>query len=251
MRKLFAVMLGLLMAQALHAATLVETVAQMKQSVVGISILYPTKYQQAQLIGSGFAVADGHYVVTNYHVVREHDVAAKQMLYANVWNGPVYDRRAVKVIAVAPAYDLALLKIDGPALPAVKFYTKTDMAPEGSDVAITGFPIGAALGLTPATARGIVSALTPNRGAEPNSFTLGANDIRAPRYLTYQLDIIAYPGNSGGPVYMVDSGEVLAIVSASFIRSTKEKVLSDPSAITYAIPSTFIRQMLIENKLAP
>lgn len=251
MHKFFAVLLALFLCSATHAATLVETIAQMKQSVVGISVLFPTRNGPAQLIGSGFAVADGHYIVTNYHVVREHDPSAKQLLYANVWNGPVYDRRAVKVIAVAPAYDLALLKLDGPALTAVNFYTKTDMAPESSDVAITGFPIGVALGFTPASSRGIVSALTPNRGAEPDSFSLGADTIRAPRYLTYQLDIIAYPGNSGGPVYLSDSGEVIAIVSAGFIRSTKEKILSDPSAITYAIPSTFIRQMLVENKLVP
>lgn len=233
------------------AATLAETVAQIKKSVVGIVLLQPTRNAPAQLIGTGFAVADGHYIMTNYHVVRQHDPKAGQLLFADVLSGGTYIRRNVQIVAVAPDYDLALLRLDGGALPAVKLRMSDDLVAEGNEIAMTGFPIGFALGLTPATSRGIVSALTLNRSAEPNSATLDANRVRAKRYLTYQLDIIAYPGNSGGPVYASDTGEVCAIVSSGFIRSTKERVFSDPSAITYAIPSRYAVQLLIENGLTP
>jgi S1-C subfamily serine protease len=62
----------------------------------------------------------------------------------------------------------------------------------------------------------------------------------------YQLDVIAYPGNSGGPVYETSTGEVIGVVAAGFIKSRKEKVLSDPSAITYAVPSAYVRNLLVK-----
>jgi S1-C subfamily serine protease len=232
-----------------YASGLVETIAKLKPSIVGISSLQPTQLTPAVLVGSGFAVADGNHIVTSYHVVRQNEAAAGKVFYVMSVNGAQTDRRNARVVAADPATDLALLQIDGPALPPLKLREEVSMAPEGTEIAITGFPIGIVLGFQPTTTRGIVSALPSNLTPEVHAGGLTADNIRAPRFSLYQLDVIAYPGNSGGPVYDTSTGEVIGVVAAGFIKSRKEKVLSDPSAITYAIPSALVRNLLIRAHL--
>jgi serine protease Do len=234
-----------------HAASLIDTIKKVKPSVVAIITVPSDPRAIAQLVGTGFAVADGKYIVTNHHVIKERIDAGGQVLFALTQNGPITERRALRVKAIAPGVDLALLTLDGAALPPMKIRSEPDLAPEGTDIAMTGFPIGAVLGFHPTTSRGIVSSLTPNRSPEFSSFSLDPATIRATRYQTYQLDVVAYPGNSGGPMYDAQSGELLGVINSTFIKSNKEKVLSDPSAITFAIPSGFVRQLLIENGLTP
>jgi S1-C subfamily serine protease len=58
------------------------------------------------------------------------------------------------------------------------------------------------------------------------------------------LDATAYPGNSGSPVFDVDTGEVIGIINMVFIKGSKEAALSQPSGITYAIPSIHLKDLL-------
>ena len=64
-------------------------------------------------------------------------------------------------------------------------------------------------------------------------------------YFVYQLDATAYPGNSGSPVYNPDTGEVVGIINKVFVKQSKEAVLSNPSGITYAIPSEYLKTLLM------
>jgi serine protease Do len=228
------------------AAAFIDIVAKVKESVVGIALLLPTRTAPAQTVGTGFAVGNGRIIVTSLHVVRQQDPQIGQILFVLLQNGAQIDRRRAKILVVNRLTDLALLEIEGEPLPALKLRESVDMAPDGSEVGITGFPIGNVLGFQPTTTRGIVSARPENRTPELNSNSLDAATIRAPRFFIYQLDVIAYPGNSGGPVYDSQTGEVIGVVAAGFIKSQKEKVLSDPSAITYAIPSGHIRDLLAQ-----
>jgi serine protease Do len=231
---------------SVKAASFVNTVAKVKESVVGIAMLLPTRAAPAQTIGTGFAVGNGRTIVTSLHVVRQQDPQIGQILFVLVSNGSQVDRRRAKILVINRLTDLALLEIDGAPLPPLKLRQSVDLAPDGSEIGITGFPIGNVLGFQPTTTRGIVSARPENRTPELNSNSLDAATIRAPRFFIYQLDVIAYPGNSGGPVYDSETGEVIGVVAAGFIKSQKEKVLSDPSAITYAIPSGHIRDLLAQ-----
>ncbi len=226
------------------AASLVDTIAKLKPSVVGIATLQPTKLTPAVVIGSGFVVGDGQHVITSYHVIKPLDPKIGQAFYVMSLNGSQVDRRNARVVATDPGTDIALLSIDGPSLPTVKLRKDAGMAPEGTEIAITGFPIGIVLGFQPTTTRGIVSALPSNRTPEYTSGGLSAELIRAPRFMIYQLDVLAYPGNSGGPVYDSGSGEVIGVVAAGFVKAQKEHVLSEPSAITYAMPSGFVRDLM-------
>lgn len=60
----------------------------------------------------------------------------------------------------------------------------------------------------------------------------------------FQLDGTAYPGNSGGPLFDPDTGEVPGVVNMVSIKGTRESALSSPSGISHAIPSKFVLELL-------
>jgi S1-C subfamily serine protease len=60
----------------------------------------------------------------------------------------------------------------------------------------------------------------------------------------FGLDAIAYPGNSGSPVWRPDTGEVLGVVNSVYVKGSKEAVLTAPSGISYAIPAKYVHQLL-------
>lgn len=233
------------------SADLVEAVRKVQPSVVGITTFRVMRPLASHLAGTGFVVGDGRHIVTNAHVIRIDPGKGQQALFALVRNGSEVDRRTLTIVAEDPEHDLALLRMSGEPLPAVSLREDPELLPEGSSIAVTGFPIGTVLGLYPATQTGIVSARPPNISPQPDSRFLDAAFLSAPRYEVYQLDMVAYPGHSGSPLYSANTGEVVGILNATFIKSTREKVITDPSGIAYAIPAGFIRQILIANGIKP
>lgn len=120
---------------------------------------------------------------------------------------------------------------------------------EGQEIAFTGFPIGSVLGFFPVSHRGIVSAIPPIVLPAANARGLNAQVIRrtqAGAFRIFQLDAVAYPGNSGSPVYDVESGEVIGVINMVFVKATRESALSQPSGITYAIPVNHLQSLLEE-----
>jgi S1-C subfamily serine protease len=65
-------------------------------------------------------------------------------------------------------------------------------------------------------------------------------------YNVFQLDAIAYPGNSGSPLYDESTGKVVGILNKVFVQGSKENALSNPSGISYAIPSEHIKNLLTQ-----
>jgi S1-C subfamily serine protease len=120
---------------------------------------------------------------------------------------------------------------------------------EGQSVAFTGFPIGSVLGLSPVTHRGIISAITPIVLPSAKANQLNEKVIKRLKSGTfeiYQLDGTAYPGNSGGPLFEMEKGEVIGIINMVFVKGTKESVLSHPSGISFAIPVLYLQELLRE-----
>jgi len=60
----------------------------------------------------------------------------------------------------------------------------------------------------------------------------------------FQLDAIAYPGNSGSPVYRESDGEVIGVLNSVFVKESREAILERPSGISYAIPITWLKALL-------
>ena len=187
--------------QVLSSTEIAETV---KGAIVGIS----AKLGSAQSIGSGVAIADGGYVLTNFHVIN----GAKSLtLY-------LADKSTVSAEYIwgEQGVDLALLK-------AKKNLPYLDTAPLenvfiGDDVLAVGTPLS--LEFQHTFTKGIVSAL--NRTIEIPS--LGG-------YTTYMQNLIQHDasinsGNSGGPLINTQ-GKVIGINSLK---------ASDAEGIGFAIP---------------
>jgi S1-C subfamily serine protease len=244
----------LLLSASVQAATdLRDSVARIKPSIVGVGTYQKVRNPSAVFSGTGFVVADGRHVVTNAHVLpRETNSAQNETLIVLVGGADEANARAAKVVAVDRAHDLALLRISGEPLPALRI-GDSETVREGQQLAFTGFPIGMALGLYPATHRATLAALVPIARAGITARQLNPRMIKRLRdsaYFVFQLDATAYPGNSGSPLFDPATAEVYGIINSVYIQGTREQVITRPSGITYAIPSIHITNLLEQSNLA-
>lgn len=235
----------------LWASELVKTIENIKPSIVGVGTVQRTRSPQVNFLGTGFVLDDGFHVVTNAHVVPEVlDVVNKESYIIITGKGNEPELRAATVAAIDKDHDLALLKISGTALPAMELGDASRVR-EGQALMFTGFPIGMILGFYPVTHKAMVSAITPIILPAHNSRQLNAKmigQLQKPRYAVFQLDGTAYPGNSGSPLYDPETGLVYGVINMVFVKGAKEAALSNPSGITYAIPGTYIRDLLERRK---
>lgn len=229
-------------------AGLPDTAAQIKQSVVAVGTFLPTRNPQFRFLGTGFVVGDGRQVATNAHVVGANSDSRapdERLVVAMAGSGRV-TVRPVERDQRDPDHDLAVLWVGGPPMTPVRL-GDSDVVRDGQDIAITGFPLGASMGIVPVTHRGIIAATTPAGQPLPSASQLDAGAIRRlamGRYTVFQLDIVSYPGNSGSPLYDVNSGEVLGILNMVFVKGMKEMALTNPSGISYAIPVSHLKALL-------
>jgi S1-C subfamily serine protease len=236
-----------------HPAELTQTIERVKPSIVGVGTFLRLRTPAVQFVGTGFVVGDGRHVVTNAHVVAKPlDTEKKETHLVLVSRGGEPQPREAVIVVVDKEHDIALLKFTGDALPALKLGDSASVR-EGQELALTGFPIGMVLGFHPATHRAMVSAITPVAlpGITAKQLTAKAiGRIRDSVYRVFQLDGTAYPGNSGSPLYDPADGTVYGIINSVFIQGTREAAIARPSGITYAIPGTYIRELLREAKVS-
>lgn len=144
--------------------------------------------------GSGFIISSDGLIVTNKHVVND-----KSADYTVLMNDGE-KKYPAKVLAIDPANDIALIKIDGKDLPIVT------LGDSGSlEVGQSVITIGNALGEFKNTAgEGIISGLS-------RSIIASGSGSGAERLIDLiQTDAIVNPGNSGGPLINL-KGEVIGI----------------------------------------
>jgi S1-C subfamily serine protease len=231
-------------------AGLEAVIAGAKPSVVAVGIFKPTDNPRFGFRGSGFVVGSGNLVVTNAHVLPEVlPPGGTDGTLAIVVPAAADDARRLRparLLGMDRAHDLALLAIDGPALPPLPLAPATPLR-EGRSIAIIGFPIGGALGFTPVTHRGIVASVTGIALPAPAAGNLNSQAVRQLRsgsFDIYQLDATAYPGNSGGPVLDAETGQVVAVINMVLVKGSKETAIQHPSGISYAVPVRFVHELL-------
>jgi S1-C subfamily serine protease len=245
--------LGLLALKLLFLASpayadLPDTIARLKPSVVLVGTFKATNSPRFQLRGTGFVVGRGEQVITNAHVLPdnlEHSDAAALVVQVRGSDGG-WQMRSASVVSRSAKHDLVLLRFDGPAVPAMAIGDSARVR-EGHELAFMGFPIGGVLGFSVVTHRAMVSSITAAALPSPTADRLKAQAIRGLRdgtFSLFQLDATAYPGNSGGPLFDPESGAVLGVVNMVLIKGTRESALSQPSGITYAIPSVHVKALL-------
>ena len=148
---------------------------------------------EANTFGSGFIVADDGYIVTNYHVIRQGK--AFDVILSN---GSTYD---AQLISTEPETDLAILKIDAEALPAVTVGV-SDEAAVGDQVVAIGTP--GSVNFAGTVTYGYISGLG-------RSVEITDDHDNVISYMDMiQITAAINPGNSGGPLFNC-FGEVIAI----------------------------------------
>ena len=203
---------------------LVYRVREMKPSVVLLRMKVPPEkksdgYDDAY--GTGFVVASGDWgsdILTAAHVV---DGAWD--LTATIDNKV---QVPAKILALDDDKDLALLRIARANLPVIALPQPRDLLSElGREVAVLGYPVpddfeDEKLGLATSIGTGVLSALR--------------NDA-----VEVTLPII--PGESGGPVFLVDTGEIIGLADSR---------LDDEHAIGFAVPLSDITAFLANAEAA-
>jgi S1-C subfamily serine protease len=227
-------------------ADVADTLQAVKPGVVGVGIFSPTGSPRASLQGTGFAVLDGLHVVTCAHIfAKSLDPAKKEAHAVFIGRDRQMSVRSARLVATDKTRDLALLKIEGEPLPALKL-GDSERAREGWQLYFTGYPIGSVLGLNASTHRAGLAAIIPIFTPLASAAQLNARTLKQAKdaYEVFELDAVAYPGNSGSPVWHPDSGEVLGVVNSVYVKGSKEAALTAPSGISYAIPVKYVHRLL-------
>ena len=154
----------------------------------------PQEFQQSGQ-GSGVIVSADGYIITNAHVIQNADTVNVRMI-----NNRVFPAR---VIGADPNTDIAVLKIEGVDLPAIRLGDSDELR-VGEWVMAVGSPLAENLAHT--VTQGIVSA----KGRS------GFNLLDLEDFI--QTDAAINPGNSGGALINLD-GELVGINTAIASRT--------------------------------
>jgi len=167
-------------------------------------------------MGSGFIINENGYLITNYHVI-EKETKIEVTVFQTAKNG--FEKKAfkkIKIVALNPFVDLALLKIEdlGDIKPKYVYLAGTDDIEVGQRV----FAIGNPLGLERTVTDGVIS--TKNRAFEGLVYIQTNADIN--------------PGNSGGPLFNL-SGEVIGVTNMGYIFF---------GGLGFAIPVDYVKHFI-------
>jgi S1-C subfamily serine protease len=214
--------------------------------VVAVGSYSPKERPSVRYYGTGFSIFDGTLVVTNQHVI---DALARtghlEDLRLYLPDTTSIEGLDARVVASDAHHDVALLQVDKPILPPLQLEIARTPR-QGETIGILGYPIGMALGVTPAAHKGVISAVVPAVLPLPRGVKLTpelAEAIRRPYHL-YQLDMVVYPGNSGSPLLDGQTGRVLGIINKTLATKTREHLLDSPSGISYAVPVKWIHELV-------
>jgi serine protease Do len=196
---------------------LAQSIATIQHSVVQITST------SGHILGTGFLVNSQGHIITNYHILKPildspnpvpmigfaHQATSPE----EVSISPSFIITDAVVIETDIIHDLALLKIhqipepqdlsEDPGLPASLWQAVklNDHTPEeGTGVAVSGFPLPQ---LELITNSGPIATVSSGNTAHPDGSS-------AAYYADMQVD----PGNSGGPVYLAETGEVIGVAVA-------------------------------------
>jgi len=170
-------------------------------------------------MGSGFFINEQGYLITNYHVI-EKETKIEVTVFRKAKDGFKKEKfKKVRIEAINPFVDLALLKIEDLGETKVKFAYLGNI--EDIKVGEKVFAIGNPLGLERTVTDGVISAR--NRAFEGLVYIQTNADIN--------------PGNSGGALFNL-AGEVVGVTNMGYIFF---------GGLGFAIPVDYVKHF-IENR---
>ena len=197
--------------------------ARVRNALPCIVMVYSTcrdGKKTVSMCGSGF-VLEGGYVITNAHVVGDDPQSVTGLFE------PSIDDKSYNLIplAIAPQYDVAVLRFTGLADERISARENLRMRVEGVQYGEEVYTIGNPLGLNFSVSRGVVSS--PNR---EGGHRKGVHEV-------IQTDITANHGNSGGALLDIENN-VLGMIT--YTPGDSE------GGITMCVPSKYIVRVLNE-----
>lgn len=172
-------------------------------------------------LGSGTIIHADGYILTNRHVISKADGGIADEITVTL-----QDKRefTAKVIGADPKTDIAVIKIEGKALPVAKM-TDSNVLRVGDVVFAVGNPMGVGMTVT----SGIVSALGRN--------DLGILGRQGGVENFIQTDASINRGNSGGP--LIDAEGRIVGVNTAIVSPTGGSI-----GIGFAVPTAIAREVV-------
>ena len=179
--------------------------------------IFGSRDQLARSLGSGVLISEDGYVVTNSHVIGS-EKADVTVIFSDKHEAPA------RIIGIDKATDLALVKVDKPAQPPLKWGDSSQ-----AKVAEWVLAIGSPYQLSHSVSLGIISAL-------------GRKNLGFSEYEDFiQTDAAINRGNSGGALVNA-RGELIGINTGIFSSNQG----GGSEGIGFAIPSNLARTVIGE-----
>ncbi|HEY6450121.1 MAG TPA: serine protease [Candidatus Cybelea sp.] len=196
----------------------VATVHRLRPAVVLLSMRVPPENKKGRYddaYATGFVVASGHWGSEILTVAHAIDGAWDlRITIGNRWKAPA------RVVASNEDLDLALLRTPRPRLPTIALGSSSHLQDDvGREVALLGYPIPDEFddeGLGLAT-------------------SLNAGRLSSIRKDALEVTLSIVPGESGAPVFIVDTGEVVGVAESRF---------DEERSIGFALPVDDVKKFL-------
>jgi S1-C subfamily serine protease len=197
---------------------LVNAVHRIQPSVVLLTMKIPPEHKRDkydEAFATGFVIASGAWgsdILTVAHAVE--GAWDLHVTYGNRKRVPV------RVIATNADRDVALLRTPETNLPFVKLGSSHDLHPEiGREIGLLGYPVpdefqDEDLGLSTSLSAGLLSAVRKD---------------------AVEVTVAVIPGDSGGPIFIADTGEIVGLADSRF---------DDEPSIGFAVPIDDARTFL-------
>ena len=224
-----------------HNNEIVDAIAKVSESVVGISVInidenppafevkngifIPyTKGKEIQTLGSGLIYSNNGYVITNTHVIKDAD-----QIFVTLSGGEKFE---AQIIGSDVLTDIALLKVETNKLLPVSNLGDSNDLQIGEWVIALGNPLGLFdLSYQPTATIGIISGLNVDFGIKENNYVY--KDM-------IQTDASINEGNSGGALINI-FGEVIGI--NTFIM-TGSNIKQGSIGIAFSIPINRVKDIV-------